>query len=54
MNLGTAAFWSLSAGWTGPLAFARWMIGGALVAVPFLVLGRRLSAGLGPRTYRYA
>ena len=54
VNLGTAAFWSLSAGWTGPLAFARWVIGGALVAVPFLVLGRQLSAGLGPRTYRYA
>ena len=24
------------------------------LVIPFLVLGRRLSAGLGPRTYRYA
>jgi len=26
----------------------------ALVAGPFVLLGRRLSTGLGPRTYRYA
>jgi len=54
VNLFTAAFWVLSAGWAGPLAFARWVVAGALVVGPFLVLGRRLSAGLGPRTYRYA
>ena len=54
VNLFTAAFWVLSAGWNGPLAFARWLMAGALVVGPFLVLGRRLSAGLGPRTYRYA
>jgi NADH-quinone oxidoreductase subunit H len=54
INLLTTAFWSLTGGWTGLLAFARWPVAGALVVIPFLVLGRRLSAGLGPRTYRYA
>jgi hypothetical protein len=24
------------------------------VVVPFVLIGRRLSAGVGPRTYRYA
>jgi len=54
VNLGVAAFWALSTGWTGPLQLARWGIAVALVVVPFLVIGRKLSAGLGPRTYRYA
>jgi NADH-quinone oxidoreductase subunit H len=54
VNLGTAAFWSLTFPWEGPLQLARWAIAIALVAVPALLLGRGLSAGLGPRTYRYA
>jgi len=54
LNLGNAAFWSLTSGWTGPLAFARWGISVAIVIVPFLLLGRRLTAGYAPRTYRYA
>jgi len=54
VNLFTAAFRVLSAGWAGPLAFARWLVAGALIVGPFLALGLRLSAGLGPRTYRYA
>ncbi len=54
LNLGNAAFWSLTAGWTGPLVFVRWGISAAIVIVPFLILGRRLSAGYAPRTYRYA
>ncbi len=54
VNLGTSAFWTLSSGWSGPLELARWAVGLCLVAVPFLLLGRGLSAGVAPRTYRYA
>jgi NADH-quinone oxidoreductase subunit H len=54
VNLGTAAFWSLTFAWAGPLQLLRWAVALALVAGPFLLLGRRLSAGLGARTYRYA
>ncbi len=54
LNLGNAAFWALTAGWTGPLALARWAISAAIIVVPFILLGRRLSAGFAPRTYRYA
>jgi len=54
INLGVAAFWSLSHGWSGPLQFLRWAIAIAGVVTPFLLLGRRLSAGVAPRTYRYA
>lgn len=54
LNLGNAAFWSLTSGWTGPLALARWVISIAIIVVPFLLLGRGLNAGRGPRTYRYA
>jgi NADH-quinone oxidoreductase subunit H len=54
VNLGTATFWSLSAPWAGPLQPLRWAVALALVVGPFLILGRGLTAGLGPRTYRYA
>jgi NADH-quinone oxidoreductase subunit H len=54
INLATAAFWHLSAGWGPGAQPLRWILGLALVAVPFIVIGRRLSSGLGPRTYRYA
>ncbi len=54
INLGTAAFWFLTAGWSGPLQLVRWAVAVALVVVPFLLLGRRLTAGVAPRTYRYA
>lgn len=54
LNLANAAFWALTPGWTGPLALARWAISIAIVVIPFVLLGRRLSAGLAPRTYRYA
>lgn len=54
INLGTAAFWSLTSAWTGPLQLARWAIAIALVVVPFTLLGRGLSRGVAPRTYRYA
>ena len=54
LNLANAAGWSLTAGWTGPLQLVRWAVALALVAVPFVVLGRTLSAGSAPRTYRFA
>ena len=54
VNLGTAAFWSLTYPWGGSLQLLRWAVALALVMGPFLLLGRRLSAGLGARTYRYA
>jgi NADH-quinone oxidoreductase subunit H len=54
INLANAAFWALTAGWNGPLAVARWLVSAAIVIVPFLLLGRRVNAGRGPRTYRYA
>jgi NADH-quinone oxidoreductase subunit H len=54
LNLANAAFWHLSAGWPLPGQIARWLVSLALVIVPFLLLARRTSAGLGPRTYKYA
>lgn len=54
INLGTAAFWALTAGWSGPLQLARWALALALVVGPFVLLGRKLSAGVRPRRYRYA
>jgi NADH-quinone oxidoreductase subunit H len=54
INLVTAAFWSLSHDWAGPLQIARWAIALLLVVVPFFAIGRKLTAGIAPRTYRYA
>jgi NADH-quinone oxidoreductase subunit H len=54
LNIANAAFWSLTAGWSGPLQLLRWAIAVAVVVVPFVILGRTLSAGVAPRTYRYA
>ncbi len=54
INLGNAAFWHLSAGWSAPLQLLRWVIALALVVGPFVLIGRKLTGGLGPRTYRYA
>jgi NADH-quinone oxidoreductase subunit H len=54
INLGNAAFWSLTSGWTGAMQLLRWVVALAILIVPFFVIGRRLSAGIGPRTYRYA
>lgn len=54
INLLTAAVWSLTSGWTGGLTLARWTLTTAMVVVPFFLLGRGLSAGNAPRTYRYA
>jgi NADH-quinone oxidoreductase subunit H len=53
INLGTAAFWLRTPGWPGPLQALRWAVALALIVGPFLLLGRGLTAGLGPRRYRY-
>ena len=54
LNLGNAAFWVLTAHWSGPLQIARWAISAAVIVIPFVIMGRRLSGTRGPRTYRYA
>jgi NADH-quinone oxidoreductase subunit H len=54
INLANAAFWSLSHPWALALQPVRWAVALGLVAVPFLLLSRRLYSGLGPRTYRFA
>lgn len=54
INLATAAFWALTPHWSGALQLARWAIALVLVIAPFVLMGRKLSAGVAPRTYRYA
>jgi NADH-quinone oxidoreductase subunit H len=54
LNLGNAAFWVLSAQWVGPLQLVRWALSLAIVVIPFVIMGRSITAGYGPRTYRYA
>ncbi|HWA87715.1 MAG TPA: complex I subunit 1 family protein [Opitutus sp.] len=54
IDLGNAMFWSLTAGLPPLLQIGRWLVSLALVILPFIAIGRRLGAGLGPRTYRYA
>jgi NADH-quinone oxidoreductase subunit H len=54
INLGNAAFWSLTSTWTGPWQLVRWAIAVVVVVGPFLVLGRTLASGVARRTYRFA
>jgi NADH-quinone oxidoreductase subunit H len=54
LNFANAAFWILSAQWSLPLQFVRWGISAAIVVIPFILMGRALSATYAPRTYRYA
>ena len=54
LNVGNAAFWVLSTHWYGPLQLVRWGVSLVIVVLPFFFLGRSLSAGYAPRTYRYA
>jgi len=54
LNLGNAAFWVLTAQWAGPLQLVRWIVSAAIIVVPFILMGRSLTAGFAPRTYRYA
>jgi NADH-quinone oxidoreductase subunit H len=53
-NLLVAAGWILTAPSTGPVDIVRWIVGYLAAIVPFVALGRRLSSGIAPRTYRYA
>lgn len=54
LNVGNAAFWILTSSWTGPLQPIRWAVSLAIIVIPFILLGRTLTAGYAPRTYRYA
>ena len=54
LNIANAAFWILSAPWSLPLQFVRWTISAVIVIIPFIMMGRALSASYAPRTYRYA
>ncbi|MFA6959684.1 MAG: complex I subunit 1 family protein [Opitutaceae bacterium] len=54
INVGNAAFWSLTSGWSGPLQLVRWGVSLAVIVIPFIAMGRTLTAGFAPRTYRYA
>ncbi len=54
INLANAAFWSLTFHWAGPLQLVRWAVSLVIVIGPFVLMGRKLSAGVAPRTYRYA
>jgi NADH-quinone oxidoreductase subunit H len=51
MNIVAAAFWHFA----GP-GLTRWLVSGALVVAPYLLLGRGLMSGrrIGKRIYRYA
>lgn len=54
INIANAAFWSLTRDWAGALQLVRWAVAITLVIAPFVVIGRSLTAGIAPRTYRYA
>jgi NADH-quinone oxidoreductase subunit H len=57
INLVAAAVWHYTGIWSfAGAAPARWLLGAALIGVPYVVLGRALytGRGLGPRTYHYA
>ena len=54
LNVGNAAFWVLTVSWSGPLQLIRWAVSLAIIIIPFMLLGRTLTAGYAPRTYRYA
>lgn len=54
LNLAAVALWELTDSWGLVLQPLRWLAAVALVLGPFVFLGRQLSKGIGPRTYRYA
>ncbi len=54
VNVVATVFWQLSETWSAPLQLARWIGIIAVLVVPFVVLGRKLTAGLGRRNYRFA
>lgn len=54
INLVVVAFWLRTGDWAGPLQLVRWAVAILLELVPFILIGRHMSKGLGPRKYRYA
>lgn len=54
LNLAAVALWELTDSWGLVLQPLRWLAAVALVLGSFVFLGRQLSKGIGPRTYRYA
>jgi NADH-quinone oxidoreductase subunit H len=54
INLGVAAFWARTDEWSGALQIVRWLVAVGVIVGPFVLMGRKLSRGVGPRTYRYA
>ncbi|MDB6067699.1 MAG: dehydrogenase subunit [Pedosphaera sp.] len=57
INLLVAAVWHFTAVWTfSGAGLSRWILGAAMIAVPYVLLGRGLSGDkkLTLRTYRYA
>ncbi len=54
LNIANAAFWVLTTQWSLPLQFVRWGVSAAIVVIPFIMMGRALSASYAPRSYRYA
>lgn len=54
INLLNASCWALASGHSAVLDVLRWPVSAAVAVLPFLVLGRRLNAGRGPRQYTYA
>jgi NADH-quinone oxidoreductase subunit H len=51
INLANVAIWHLSASLPMPV---RWVLCAAIILAPFWLIGRRLTKGNAPRTYRYA
>ena len=55
INFVVAAIWHYSGNWAMPANFVlRWLICGALVLIPYLLLARLFTRRFTPRTYRYA
>lgn len=56
LNLVVAAVWHFTAGWSfGGAVFARWLLGAAMIGLPYVWLGNALSGGKATqRNYRFA
>jgi NADH-quinone oxidoreductase subunit H len=55
INIVVAGVWRFSAEWALPGGgAARWVLCGALLAVPYALLGRALEPRITKRVYRYA
>jgi NADH-quinone oxidoreductase subunit H len=51
LNLVAAGVWHYTEAWSPVL---RWLLGAALILVPYWLFGRGFNARFQPRTYRYA